>query len=89
MFHWTDSKIRVHAFYCVLALTLTSLLWREVCRAGLELSLGEILRLLGGIYEVAHIYAPGSGCPDHLTLSVMDDQQRQLFDLLDLQRLPA
>jgi transposase len=89
MFHWTDSKIRVHAFYCVLALTLTSLLWREVCRAGLELSLGEILRLLGGIYEVAHIYAPGSGCPDHLTLSVMDDQQRQLFDLLDLQRLQA
>ena len=28
MFHWTDSKIRVHAFYCVLALTLTSLLQR-------------------------------------------------------------
>jgi hypothetical protein len=25
MFHWTDSKIRVHAFYCVSALTLTSL----------------------------------------------------------------
>src|SRR5208337_4781374 len=22
--YWTDSKIRVHAFYCVLALTLTS-----------------------------------------------------------------
>src|SRR5207248_834242 len=26
MFHWTDSKIRVHAFYCVLAWTLASLL---------------------------------------------------------------
>jgi transposase len=87
VFHWTDSKIRVHAFYCVLALTLTSLLWREVCQAGIELSLTEILRCLGGIYEVAHIYAPGSGQPDHLTLSTMDDQQRQLFDLLDLQRL--
>ena len=85
VFHWTDSKIRVHAFYCVLALTLTSLLWREVCRAGLELSLTEILRCLGGIYEVAHIYAPDSGCADHLTLSEMDDQQRQLFDLLGLE----
>src|SRR6266566_2332055 len=30
MFHWTDSKIRVHAFYCVLALTLTSLLQRTL-----------------------------------------------------------
>src|SRR6266550_2425282 len=26
MFHWTDSKIRIHAFYCVLALILGSLL---------------------------------------------------------------
>ncbi len=86
VFHWTDSKIRVHAFYCVLALTLTSLLWREVQHAGIELSLTEILRCLGGIYEVAHIYSPESGQPDHLTLSKMDEQQRQLFDLLDLQR---
>jgi len=89
VFHWTDSKIRVHAFYCVLALTLTSLLWREVNRAGWEMSLTEILRCLGGIHEVAHIYAPDSGCADHLTLSVMDAQQRQLFDLLDLQHWQA
>jgi transposase len=31
MFRWTDPMIRVHAFYCVIALALTSLLWREVC----------------------------------------------------------
>ena len=38
MFHWTDSKIRVHAFYCVLALTLTSLLAAHPpsARAGFE-----------------------------------------------------
>ena len=34
MFHWTDSKIRVHAFYCVLALLLTSLLQRELAQGG-------------------------------------------------------
>jgi hypothetical protein len=33
LFHWTDSKIQVHAFYCVLAL-LTSLLQRELVRKG-------------------------------------------------------
>ena len=30
--HWTDQKIRVHAFYCVLALPLSSLLRRTLRR---------------------------------------------------------
>jgi transposase len=29
-FHWTDQKIRVHAFACVLGYTLTMLLWKTV-----------------------------------------------------------
>jgi transposase len=29
MHHWTDSKIRVHVFYCVLALTIAHLMRRE------------------------------------------------------------
>ncbi len=36
MFHWTDIKIRVHAFYCVLALTLTSLLQRALHQPEVE-----------------------------------------------------
>src|SRR5207248_10014506 len=44
LYHWTDQKIRVHAFYCVLALTLAGLLHREAHRAGLELSLGALCR---------------------------------------------
>ena len=38
MFHWTDSKIQVHAFSCVLALLLTSLLQRELARKASALS---------------------------------------------------
>ena len=30
MFHWTDQKIRVHVFYCVLALAVANLMAREV-----------------------------------------------------------
>jgi transposase len=37
-FHWIDQKLRAHAFYCVLALLLTSLLMREAARAGIEMS---------------------------------------------------
>ena len=29
-FHWTDQKIKVHAFACVLGYTLTMLLWKTV-----------------------------------------------------------
>ena len=44
MFHWTDDKIRVHAFYCVLALALARLMRREAAKAGLDMSVRELLR---------------------------------------------
>lgn len=56
--HWTDSKIRVHAFYCVLALLMASLLWREAHRQGLTLSLPALLADLKEIRQVAVIPRP-------------------------------
>jgi transposase len=44
MFHWTDSKIRVHAFYCVLALTLASLLQRRAAQNGIPLSVQALMK---------------------------------------------
>ena len=40
MFHWTEAKIRVHVFYCVLALALAvaHLMRRQAHQAGLDLS---------------------------------------------------
>ena len=35
MYHWTDSMIRVHVFYCVLALTIASLLVRQLHLKGI------------------------------------------------------
>src|SRR5438309_134783 len=61
MYHWTDQKIRVHALYCVIALTLAGLLQREAHRAGLELSLEALGRELSSICEVINLYAPISG----------------------------
>jgi transposase len=48
-FHWTDSKIQVHAFSCVLALLLPSLLQRELAQKGEPLSINRMLEELGGI----------------------------------------
>ena len=89
MFHWTDSKIRVHAFYCVLALTLISLLQRRLHQNGLDLSMARLMELLGGIREVLLLYplAPGEHKPRTTTcLAAMDDEQEKLFNLLKLDR---
>ena len=50
MYHWTDTKIQVHAFYCVLALLLTSLLQRD------PLSINRMLEELGGIRVTLVVY---------------------------------
>mgnify|MGYP001591659639 CR=1 FL=1 len=89
MFHWTDSKIRVHAFYCVLALTLTSLLQRRLHQQGLDLSLERMYELLGGIQEVLLLYPrrPGEHHPRTAScLSERDPEQEQVFTTLDLSR---
>lgn len=89
MFHWTDSKIRVHAFYCVLALTLTSLLQRTLHQQGLDLGLRRMMELLGGIEEVLLIYPRQQGQKHPRTatcLSERDAEQDQLFQVLELER---
>jgi len=89
MYHWTDSKIQVHAFYCVLALLLTALLQRELARQGVELSTNALLNELGQIQETLIVYPRRQGQKRHATatcLTRMSDLQNRLFSRLDLQR---
>jgi len=60
MHHWTDSKIRVHVFYCVLALAVAHLMRRQADHAGLHLSVRELLDELAGIEETVLLYHDGS-----------------------------
>jgi len=92
MFHWTDSKIRVHAFYCVLALTLVSLMQRALHSKGIDLSLTRMMELLGTIHEVLVIYPrqPGQHKPrTALCLSHRDEEQQRLCEALALERYEA
>ena len=63
MFHWTDSKIRVHLFTCVLALTVAHLMRRQADHAGLHLSVRELLASLAGIQETVLLYPSTGGRP--------------------------
>ena len=49
MHHWTEHNIRVHVFTCVLALQIAHLMRLRAARAGLRMSVRELLRELAGI----------------------------------------
>ena len=56
MHHWTEHNIRVHVFTCVLALQIAHLMRRRAARAGLDLSVRELLAELAGIGETVLLY---------------------------------
>ena len=61
--HWTDQKLQVHAFTCVLALMLCSLLRCELARKGVRLSIDRILETLETVREVQVLLSSGRGRP--------------------------
>jgi transposase len=86
MHHWTDSKIRVHVFYCVLALAVAHLMRRHAAQAGLQLSVRELLDQLAGIQETVLLYHDGAkGRPRvQRMLTDMTPTQQRLADLFDV-----
>ena len=49
IFHWTDQKIRVHIFICLLGLMLTAVLQRELQGNGINISKGKLIKYLSQI----------------------------------------
>ena len=92
MNHWTDQKIRVHSFFCVMALLLLSLLQRQLAQKGIDISIARLIRRLTEIEETALAYAPRPAvrgktkARSAYVFTQMDSEQRALFDTLDLAR---
>jgi transposase len=85
MFHWTDHKIRVHVFYCVLALTVARLMVREADRHGLHMSVRELLGTLAEIQETVLLYQGERGRPRaRRMLTEIDPTARRLYDIFGL-----
>jgi len=85
--HWTDQKIRVHAFYCVLALMLSSLLRRTLAQKGIDLSIVRILSALSEIKEVALIHRGArSRTAPLISYSNASPLQERMMTALDLRR---
>jgi hypothetical protein len=90
-FHWTDQKLRVHAFYCTLALAIVNLIEREVRRAEIELGSKLAMRLLSEIHETTLVYPPAGGKQGRprvrTRLAEMDETQSRIFEALGLDEL--
>jgi transposase len=88
MRHWTESKIRVHVFYCVLALAVAHLMRRQAEQAGLHLSVRELLGELAGIGETVLLHHDGGkGRPRaQRILTDMTPLQQHLAEMFDIHR---
>jgi len=95
--HWTDQMLRVHAFYCVLALTLISVLHRRVYQAGVAISQWGLIEQLKKIKEITNYYPAQPSEKRHIggrprserTLTRLDRQQNLIFRTLNLDRFLA
>jgi transposase len=62
IYHWTDQKIRVHLFCCILALLLTNTIWQQANAAAITASPERLLEALADLDQIELVYAPaGSG----------------------------
>ena len=81
LYHWTDSKIRVHALYCYFALLLLSILQLKLQEGGLTMSPEHCIARLQKIQEALVVYTNGSA---ERVLTEMDDTQKNLAQTLGL-----
>src|SRR5271157_882075 len=90
MYHWTDSKIRIHAFYCMLGISLLQYLHRQSQSVWPGLSVDQFLEELRQIQQFVLLYPPlGDKGPNRVAtvLSKQTLAQQALAESLGLDQL--
>lgn len=90
MYHWTNQKIRVHAFCCMLGISLLQQVRRQAEAAWPGLSTEELLDQLRQIQKYTLLYPPqGSKGPNRVAtvLSKQTLTQQRLAQVLGLEQL--
>ena len=89
MYHWTDRKIRIHAFYCLLGISLLHYVHRQAQAAWADLSVEQLLAELEQIKQFVLLYPPQGEKGPPRTAYVLSQQtlpQQALVKTLGLQR---
>src|SRR5438309_8605502 len=56
MYHWTDRKIRIHAFYCLLGISLLQFVHKQAQAAWADLSMEQLIEELQRIQQFVLLY---------------------------------
>lgn len=90
MYHWTDSKIRVHAFYSMLGISLLQYIHKKAQSAWAGLSMEQLLEELRQIQQFTLLYPPQGEKGPHRVATVLSKQtlpQQSLAKKLGLDTL--
>jgi len=90
MYHWTDRKIRIHAFYCMLGISLLQYVHRQAKAAWSDLSVEQLIAELQHIQQFVLLYPrQGEKGPDRAAyvLSKQTLVQQALAKALKLDEL--
>ena len=80
-YHWTDSKIRVHAFVCVLVLLLLKLLQFQARQNGVWMSCNVLIDELEDMTMIIPVYRDGKMLKKITTLSAAPKRLFEVFGL--------
>jgi transposase len=83
--HWTDQKVRVHTFCCLLGLMLTVLIRKQLLGSGIKIENERLLDILSRIRQL-YILKPSkkakSGFDVEKTLEKMSDEEEKIWSIL-------
>ena len=91
MHHWTDRKIRIHAFYCMLGISLLQYVHKQAQAAWDGISVEQLIEELQQIQQFVLLYPPqGEKGPNRVStvLSKTTLAQQSLATTLGLDQLP-
>lgn len=83
-YHWTDSKLSVHALYCFVALLLIRIVLLRLQERNLSIGVELLTERLRGIQEALVIYANGAA---QRVITERSPEQEELFLALHLRTL--
>ena len=92
MFHWTDRKIRIHAFYCMLGISLLQYLYKQAQVAWNGISMDVLLDELKDIRQIVLLYPPQGEKGPNRAATVLTKQtiaQQELAKTFGLDQLLA
>jgi transposase len=92
MYHWTDSKIRVHAFYCMLGISLLNYLHAQAQKACPQITVEQLKDELEDIMQYVLLYPPQGEKGPYRTATIQSKlnlTQNLLADAIGLESLIA